>query len=215
MNVFAHLGAATTELCYFEGLAKWTNAERYKLIQVAESAGGPPDELSAVIKIETAGTFSPSIKNPTSSASGLIQWMGGENGSAMRIHGLTTAQIRAMNVCQQLDLARDYFKHTLPKGWKQPGDFYRAVQGGGTYHAGEEGYEKNKGWDLNKDGTITPSEVAMLAVQVQNGACSTGKKIAVTPEACSVGGGLLTGASNLLKYTLFAGAVYAGYRYLR
>jgi hypothetical protein len=219
IHVFGHLGQTPPiELCYFAGLAKWSNAERYKLVEVAQDIGGPPDELSAVIKVETAGTFSPTSVNKLSPhATGLIQWI---PSTAKSLHGLPiwttpagSPEIKAMNVCAQLELARAYFKKTLPGGWKKPGDFYRAVQGGGTYHAGSEGYEKNKGWDLNKDGTITPSEVAMLAVQVQNAACATGKRIAVTPEACGSGGGVFSGGTaQLLGLAAVGGVVWYAWR---
>ena len=88
------------------------------------------------------------------------------------------------------------------------------MQGGGTYHAGSEGYEKNKGWDLNKDGIITPQEVAQLAVQVQKAACAKGQRISVTPEACSGGAPLGSAGSGLLKLALVGAAGYAAYRYL-
>lgn len=211
--VLAHLGQATTELCYFEGLAKWSNAERWKLVEVATSLGGPPDELSAVIKIETAGKFDPAIKNPTSSASGLIQWI---ESTAKNLHGLTTAQIRQMSVCQQLELARSYFQKTLPGGrWQQPGDFYLAVAGG-PYPAGSPGAQANPGWDLNKDGAVSAAEIRALAVGAQNAACKKPQKIPVTPESCS-GGGLLGPLSprNPLVLAAAGVAAYAAWRYLR
>lgn len=194
---FSHLGLGATDymLCYFEGLSKWSNAERWKLIEVAQSLGGPPDELSAVIKIETAGTFSPSIKNPTSSASGLIQWI---ETTAQSVHGISTAQIRAMGVCEQLELARAYFQKVMPGGkWKQPGDFYVAVAGG-PYPAGSPGANANPGWDTNKDGAVSLQEIRNLAIGVKNAACANGKKISVTPEACAGGGSVFSGNSAKL-----------------
>lgn len=204
--IYDCLAQAPVQLCYFAGLQKWTNAERWKLVQVAQGVGGPPDELSAVIRIETAGTFDPSIKNPTSSASGLLQWI---ESTAKNLHGISTAQIRQMGVCQQLDLARDYFQKTLPGGrWKQPGDFYVAVAGG-PYPAGSPGAKANPGWDTNKDGAVSLQEIRNLAIGVKNAACNNPQRIAVTPEACG-GGGFFQGLQGPNLASLALGAALIG-----
>jgi hypothetical protein len=169
-------------LCPFGYLQKWTNAERYKLIQVADERKLDRNILAAVIKIESGGD--PAIKNPSSGASGLIQWMPGEKGSAQAIHHTTTTAIRQMNICSQLDLVRDYYKHTLPNGAKTPGDEYVAVSGG-PYPEGSPGAKANPGWDLNKDGAVSLDEIRSLALGVKNAACASGPSIIVTPEECT------------------------------
>lgn len=43
--------------------------------QVAQEVGTQPEWLDALIKFETAGTYDPKVKNPNSSARGLIQFI--------------------------------------------------------------------------------------------------------------------------------------------
>jgi len=51
-----------------------TRAQRkQKIEEVAQRLGVSPVWLDALINFETAGTYSPTVKNPTSSARGLIQ----------------------------------------------------------------------------------------------------------------------------------------------
>ena len=60
--------------------------------------------LANVINFESG--FNPRAKNPTSSASGLIQFI---ESTAKRL-GTTTAAIRQMSAVQQMDLVRRYFE---------------------------------------------------------------------------------------------------------
>lgn len=52
-----------------------TDTEKAALHEVAARLGVPPDWVAAVINFETAGTWDPRIKNPNSSAMGLIQFL--------------------------------------------------------------------------------------------------------------------------------------------
>lgn len=75
---------------------------------VANDIGANPLHLMIVMRLETAGSFSPSIKNPTSSATGLIQFMA----STARGLGTTTAQLADMNAVDQMNIyVRKYFKN--------------------------------------------------------------------------------------------------------
>jgi len=56
-------------------IEKLTPSEREALKAVAQRLGVPTDWLAAVINFETAGTWNPTIKNPNSSARGLIQFL--------------------------------------------------------------------------------------------------------------------------------------------
>lgn len=47
--------------------------KKEKIIEIAGRLNIPPQWLSALIHLETAGTYNPKIKNPGSSARGLIQ----------------------------------------------------------------------------------------------------------------------------------------------
>lgn len=52
-----------------------TDSERVAIFDVAKELGVEPKTLAALIAFETAGTMNPQIKNPGSSARGLIQFM--------------------------------------------------------------------------------------------------------------------------------------------
>ncbi len=52
-----------------------TPAESAAMKTTAAALGVPESWLAAVINFETAGTWNPQIKNPLSSARGLIQWI--------------------------------------------------------------------------------------------------------------------------------------------
>lgn len=54
---------------------KLSPSELQALNDVAGKLGVPPNWLAAVINFETAGTWNPQIKNPNSSARGLIQFL--------------------------------------------------------------------------------------------------------------------------------------------
>ncbi|EAR15442.1 hypothetical protein RB2501_13979 [Robiginitalea biformata HTCC2501] len=60
----------------------------------------------AVINFETAGTFSTSIKNPFSGATGLIQFMPATASSL----GTSTTQLAAMSFTEQLDFVEKYYR---------------------------------------------------------------------------------------------------------
>lgn len=127
-----------------------------------------PSHLMMAMYKETGGTFSPSIKNPTSSATGLIQFMA----STAKQLGTTTAQLRVMSAIEQLDFVYRYF---LPyKGkLKSFADVYLAI----FYPAGigkpdswrfpSWVYKANRGIDLNKDGIMTIGEFKKWAMKGQ------------------------------------------------
>jgi hypothetical protein len=72
-----------------------------------------PLDLLEVIYLETAGTFDPAIKNPTSSATGLIQF----TEATAKSLGTSTAALRMMSRAGQMKYVDDYFKMVkLPKG---------------------------------------------------------------------------------------------------
>ena len=77
---------------------KATNDDLLALNSIAQKYNIPFEWFCNLINFETGKTFSPSVKNPTSSASGLIQFME----ATARDLGTTTAALRAMTFKQQL-----------------------------------------------------------------------------------------------------------------
>jgi hypothetical protein len=132
---------------------------------MSKRLGMNPNTVLAVMAFETSGTMNSSIKNPTSSASGLIQFMD----STAKELGTSTAQLRAMSPTDQLNYVEKYFKNKggkNRKGW-QDWEIYAAVAAPAyiskgkdavAYTQGSEAYKKNKIWDVNKDGKIQAGE---------------------------------------------------------
>lgn len=76
-----------------------------KIREVSSALGIEPNWLMAVINFESAGTFSPSIQNPYSDATGLIQFMP----STATSLGTTVTELKAMDFIQQLDYVKKYY----------------------------------------------------------------------------------------------------------
>ena len=77
----------------------WSKAEVEKLGLIASKYGFPPQWLANLINHESGGTFSPSVKNPTTGATGLIQFMPSF---------FDTKKLARMSVSQQLDEVDKY-----------------------------------------------------------------------------------------------------------
>jgi hypothetical protein len=113
---------------------------------------------------ETGRTFSPSVRNPQSSATGLIQFMA----ATARDLGTTTDDLARMTAEEQLGYVQAYFAPyrghlpTLadvymailwPAAVGKPDDFVLWANGAPAYHA-------NKGLDVDRDGQVTKGEAA-------------------------------------------------------
>ena len=140
----------------------------------------------ACMAFETGRTFSPSIKNPGSSATGLIQFM------ASTAIGLNTTvdALAKMSAVEQLDYVARYFEpyrgrlKTLadtymailwPAGVGKPDD--HPIFGGGS-----PAYLANKGLDANKDGNVTKAEAAAkVAAMLAEGLLAENAADAVAP----------------------------------
>lgn len=142
-----------------------------KLISGSRTRGINPDHLLNVMAVETAGSFNPAAKNPTSSASGLIQFMAD---TALKL-GTTTAELRRMSATSQLDYVFKYFDDFLRRGkdLSTQGALYAAVGAGKVganddavlMRRGQRGYAGNAPtWDRNMDGFIRQGEMAFAAV---------------------------------------------------
>jgi hypothetical protein len=145
--------------------AKVSSLFRRKVIAIAMDIGFDASWLMSYIAFETGETFSPSVKNPQSDATGLIQFL---PSTAIGL-GTTVEKLAAMTAEEQLDYVHDYFKPykgriqtfsdgymaiLRPTGIGKPEDFALISD------PESKAYVQNKGLDLNKDGNITKAEAA-------------------------------------------------------
>jgi hypothetical protein len=148
--------------------AKVSRAFVAKVEAIAADLGCHPDDLMACMAFESGETFSPSIRNKVSGATGLIQFM---KFTAPKL-GTTTDALAAMTPEEQLDYVAAYFKpyngwlHTLedlymailwPKAIGRPNS---VVLFDGESRETALAYTQNKGLDVDHDGRITKAEAA-------------------------------------------------------
>ena len=128
------------------------------ILDGAKKLGINPNDLAAVISFETGGTFSTNARHPTSSATGLIQFMeGSDNKADGKYFGMTREQFGNLLPLQQMDHVVSYLKGRGIKAGSGVGEIYDAVAGYG-YKRGSAGYESNKVWDVNNDGVVAKGE---------------------------------------------------------
>lgn len=143
-------------------------AFRARVFAMAVQLGMPEQEganwLMAVMAYETVESFSPSIKNPKSSATGLIQFM---RDTAIGL-GTSTAALSRLSPEAQLEWVYKYFRPYRGRMSKLE-DVYLAVftpaamgkpVGHVLYRRGQSQYRANIGFDTNRDGTITVGEIS-------------------------------------------------------
>lgn len=142
----------------------FTPEKAASIARVAKNIGVNPDDLAAVISFETGGTFSPSKRNPNSSATGLIQFMSGSGGTKGKYYGMTRDQFGSLSFDEQMKYVEKYFLERSSRfragneAKNTTGDVYGAVTGYG-YKKGSREYELNKVWDSNKNGIIEKGEM--------------------------------------------------------
>ncbi len=151
--------------------AKVSKQFREKAIAIALKGRFDPNWLMSVMAFESGETFSPSIRNELSGATGLIQFM--ENYGAKQV-GKTTEQLAAETAEEQLDDVEKYYDQFLGQ-IKTLADCYMAVFWPAAVgkpddyqivtNSASKAYIQNKGLDLNKDGTITKAEAASFIAQ--------------------------------------------------
>lgn len=130
-----------------------------KIKAISSRLGIDPNWLMKVINKESAGTFSPSIKNPNSSATGLIQFMA----DTAKGLGTTTSKLAKMSAIDQLDYVEKYFKPYKGK-MHSFADVYIAVfypaalNKPDTWTFPNWVYTSQKYMDLNKNGKTTLGE---------------------------------------------------------
>ena len=124
----------------------------------ADQLGIDPNHLASVISFETGGSFDTNKRNPSSSATGLIQLMNYGDGKKDKLYyGHTRDQFGALSHMDQMQYVVKYFQMKGLKPGATLGQVYDAVTGTG-YRRGSRNYESNKVWDANKDGVISPGE---------------------------------------------------------
>jgi len=134
--------------------------------------GIPEGELLRAMHFETGGTFSTSIKNPTGSATGLIQFIE----STAKGLGTSTAALAKMTREEQMVYVEKYL--TPYKGrMKDFGDVYMAIHLPvavgkdddyviyNNTNIRTQAYKQNKPLDLNKDGKVTRGEAIARAAR--------------------------------------------------
>lgn len=142
----------------------FTPEKAASIARVAKNIGVNPNDLAAVISFETGGTFSPSKRNPKSSATGLIQFMAGSGGTKGKYYGMTRDQFGSLSFDEQMKYVEKYFMDRSSRfragneAKNTTGDVYGAVTGYG-YKKGSREYELNKVWDSNKNGIIEKGEM--------------------------------------------------------
>lgn len=143
---------------------KLSPAGRRLVLDIAADCGMDPNHLMAAMAFETGETFSPSIKNSKSSATGLIQFMA----ATAKGLGTTTAALAAMSVEEQLAYVGKYFRPWRGR-LRTLSDVYMAIlwpRGIGKpesyvlWPKGTPAYAVNWGLDTNKDGAVTKGEAA-------------------------------------------------------
>lgn len=158
-------GGPMTTIFPFPGLKNRSEGFVPRLIEVAAELQTDPNFLLAVMQRESG--ISPSIVNPISRATGLIQFMP----KTALTHGTTVEALKNMSDVEQLDYVLSYYRDATGR-IRSAGDAYiwtfmPAFMGrpdsAVIARAGQKVYDQNKVLDANKDGILTAGEVRYLA----------------------------------------------------
>lgn len=137
---------------------------RAAVIDTSAVLGCDPSHLMAAMAFETGERFSPSIQNPRSHATGLIQFM---PSTAVSL-GTTTDALAKMTAVEQLDFVLLYLS-PFTNRLKSVSDMYAAIIAPSAvgkpdatvlYFSPQQAYVQNAGLDVNRDGQITKGEAA-------------------------------------------------------
>jgi len=146
-----------------------------KIREIAGKHGIDPKDLLSIMRFETGGSFSASVANPESGATGLIQF----TAPVAKELGTTLAELAQMSREEQLVYVDRYLDmrkkppFNLPERGASLDDLYMAVlhpaaigedssyvlfRSGTGSEVEQKRYDQNKGLDSNNDGTITKGE---------------------------------------------------------
>jgi len=159
---------------------KNTSAEfRPALEGLASRLNIKPEWLISAINFETGGSFSPSVRNKASGATGLIQFMP----TTAKALGTSTDELAKMTDVQQLEYVEKYFRQfnkpllnlgdvystiLWPKAVGKPDDFV-------LFKQGTMAYRQNSGLDVGKKGYVTRGDAVSYvekrakAMEARNG----------------------------------------------
>ncbi|MBY5524328.1 transglycosylase SLT domain-containing protein [Rhizobium leguminosarum] len=135
-----------------------------RIVQLAGRLGCDPSYLAACMAFETGGTFSPSIQNKLSGATGLIQFMP----STAKALGTSTVELQSMSAVRQVDFVEKYFAPYIGR-LKTLSDVYMAIlypvavgalDATPLFSKPSKAYQQNRGLDVNDDGVVTKGEAA-------------------------------------------------------
>ena len=138
--------------------------------RVSGNLGIPQEDLLRAMHFETGGTFSPSIKNPTGSATGLIQFIE----STAKSLGTSTAALAKMSREEQMGYVEKYLSPYKGR-MKDFGDIYMAIHLPVAVGKSDDyviydneslrtkAYKQNRGLDTNNDGKVTKGEAVARA----------------------------------------------------
>lgn len=166
------------------GIERTTPAFRRKLVEAAARLGMQPDHLATIISFESAGTFDPSIRNPTSGCVGLIQFCRQAAAQAAQAAGRplsgeqALAWLGSMSGEEQLDHVVQYFLNvgkgrtglTLEQAYLlvfAPA-FAFSDPSATAYAAGTSAYAQNRPMDVDGDGRISVADVSRKIVTRYN-----------------------------------------------
>ena len=170
--------------------AKVSPEFRDKVRTIAASIGTSPSWLMACMAFETGKTFSPWVRNPGSSATGLIQFME----STAQGLGTSTAALAGMSAVEQLDYVWDYFKPftgrlgsladcymaiLYPAAVGKPDDYV-------VFADKHAAYAANKALDIDHDGAITKRECTAFVEKCLSDGLEVGNRTFETQPAAPI-----------------------------
>jgi hypothetical protein len=135
-----------------------------KVIAICHGLGCDPSHLMAAMAFETGNTFSPSVQNPRSGATGLIQFLP----STAAGLGTSIEALARMTAVGQLDYVK---KHMSPFAGRMHSlsDVYMSIllpvavgkpEAHVLFAAPSRAYRQNAGLDANHDDQVTKGEAA-------------------------------------------------------
>lgn len=215
------LGQEPARIARVRGLVENTSpAFRAELWRMSERLGLDVDCVAGTISFETGGSFDPAIKNPRSSAIGLIQFL---EDTAIGL-GTTTAQLRQMTAVQQLYYVERFYERQARR-IRSCCDHYLAVfmpdligksPSDVAMQRGDGNYEVNSGFDRDGDGVVYVSDICATHNSIMAAGRAHGYvDVDLSATESSRSGGFWTpvltgvalGAVGLLAYTARARGV--------
>lgn len=160
------------------GLLETSEAFKERLVEIASELGLDASALAAVMKLESG--FSPSVRNPSGGATGLIQFMP----STAKLLGTTTDALANMSAVEQLEFVKKFYEPFRGKIVDE-GDHYIATfmpaflgkpRNSTIALKGDKVYDQNAGLDVTGDGILTVDDVKRKLERVTQTALASLRK---------------------------------------